>query len=188
MPNCLYCHSKIIAKHECWTIGRKYCNRECYRRGITNEQEKRILPKNCIVCKTLLVKGRREGIKRWNSRKFCGGVCRKMFHVGPKHPRWRGGRGYANQHTGRYVRVHDGKNSRVLEHRRIAEKALGRRLNPNEVVHHIDENKCNNANNNLLICNRGYHKWIHDEMGRLYAQERFGLQPSVADVLSGIAC
>lgn len=54
------------------------------------------------------------------------------------------------------------------EHRVIAEKALGKPLPKNAVVHHIDEHKSNNANNNLVICqSQGYHKLLHLRMQAL---------------------
>lgn len=43
----------------------------------------------------------------------------------------------------------------------MAENALGRLLDRNEVVHHIDEDKCNNAPANLLVCTRTYHLQLH---------------------------
>lgn len=61
----------------------------------------------------------------------------------------------------------------MLVHREIAERALGRRLKPDEVVHHIDTDKQNNANTNLLICTNRYHHWLHHRMGVAWAREHF---------------
>lgn len=58
-------------------------------------------------------------------------------------------------------------------HRRVAERALGRKLKKGECVHHIDGDKLNNANSNLLICTGGYHRWLHGEMSRRYQKEHF---------------
>lgn len=41
-----------------------------------------------------------------------------------------------------YIRFSD---SGRLVHRWVAEKTLGRKLNPEEVVHHVDRNKLNSA-------------------------------------------
>lgn len=50
----------------------------------------------------------------------------------------------------------------VYEHIIIAEKILGRYLKPEEVVHHIDENKHNNHPKNLMIfATRGDHTRFH---------------------------
>lgn len=50
-------------------------------------------------------------------------------------------------------------------HVRIAERALGRRLPAGAMVHHVDENKQNNAKSNLVICqDAAYHRLLHYRM------------------------
>lgn len=52
--------------------------------------------------------------------------------------------------------------NRVLRHVLIAERALGKLLPVGAEVHHVDENKQNNANGNLVICqDRHYHTLLH---------------------------
>jgi hypothetical protein len=47
-------------------------------------------------------------------------------------------------------------------HVHIAESVLGKKLPKNAIVHHIDGDKQNNKNNNLVICpSRAYHNLIH---------------------------
>ncbi len=49
-----------------------------------------------------------------------------------------------------------------LQHVVIAEKALGKALPVGACVHHVDENKHNNANSNLVICqSHAYHFMLH---------------------------
>lgn len=63
-----------------------------------------------------------------------------------------------------YVYIRVDKGVRQLEHILVAEKALGRRLRKNEVVHHINCNPADNRKENLLICTRSYHTDLHWRM------------------------
>lgn len=57
------------------------------------------------------------------------------------------------------------ENGRFLDHVRVAELAIGRKLPKGAIVHHWDENKANNRNENLLVCpNNKYHMLIHQRM------------------------
>ncbi len=69
---------------------------------------------------------------------------------------------------GGYIRVR-GVRGMPLQHRLIAERALGRKLRASGVVHHINGDKQDNRNENLLICTAGYHRLIHARMDALAA-------------------
>jgi len=79
--------------------------------------------------------------------------------TGIQNPAWRGGRktrkdGYAlviapPEHP--YPSDTNGHTAYILEHRLIMERLLGRYLEPQEVVHHIDGNPRNNEPNNLKL-------------------------------------
>ena len=61
----------------------------------------------------------------------------------------------------------------------IAEHALGRSLRKGEVIHHIDGNKVNNRNSNLLICSASFHRWLHNRMAALYQRDHFSYTASM---------
>jgi hypothetical protein len=66
---------------------------------------------------------------------------------------WINSRGY------REVRLPDGR--KIKEHRLIMEKHIGRRLSPEEIVHHRNGNRLDNRKENLQIMTRSQHGKEH---------------------------
>ena len=67
---------------------------------------------------------------------------------GKNSPNWKGGREITKAG---YVRLWISRTERVLEHRLIMEKHLGRKLNRDEVIHHINGNNADNRLANLEL-------------------------------------
>lgn len=110
--------------------------------------------KKCIICGV-------DFCKSPKAQKLCSRKCRSVFlrdnHlVGNKNVRWNGGRGITTQG---YIEVvcPDGysKNTRgrILEHRLVMEKTLGRKILRTEIVHHINHDKQDNRIENLELLN-----------------------------------
>lgn len=94
--------------------------------------------------------------------KYCSVPC--IPRSGPDHHGWIDGRSYANN---TYVTVWQpghprASSNRVGEHILVAEQALGYYLDRKHIVHHHDEDRSNNRNDNLVVCeSQAYHTLLH---------------------------
>jgi hypothetical protein len=83
------------------------------------------------------------------------------------NPNWKGGKAIRSDG---YTRISIGSNKHVMQHILICEKVLGRHLPFHAIVHHVNGNRSENVNGNLVICqNRAYHQLLHKRINALRA-------------------
>lgn len=68
---------------------------------------------------------------------------------------------FSSNATNNYEYDSDNYRNSIHKHRNIAEQTLGRKLNTDEVVHHIDGNPKNNSLDNLIVLPRAKHAALH---------------------------
>ena len=135
----------------------KYCSRECYykmkkirgdRVVWTDEMRKRVSEK---------MSGKNN--PNYGNPQGWGGYKRPEIS-GEKHPNWK--RGYWRTSDGYKILQSvytDGK--KIPEHRKVVEKFLGRKLDKDEVIHHINGIRDDNRIENLQIMTRAEHMNLH---------------------------
>lgn len=94
--------------------------------------------------------------------KRCGIPTKSRIEAitGENSANWKGG--IIHLSTG-YVMVKDSQQPRgyIFEHRKLMENHLGRKLTPDEIIHHINGNKADNRIENLIITTKSKHTTYH---------------------------
>lgn len=120
---------------------------------------------NCDYCGKQITKQYSKTVKQ--AHHFCNRKCMGKWQTKNNNPDWKDGEAVIRKCGYAYIPV---KNGSQKEHVVIAEWTLGRKLKHRELVHHINMNKTDNRNENLLICTMNYHSSLHARMAEEYAR------------------
>lgn len=135
---CYYCGKKYGYKknsHNKWIISKKFCSAKCRDNFFASMKQS----KKCINC------GKSYFDRMSGKRKYCSLKC-YWSALSKMHPK--------NDSNYNYIKV--GESKRLL-HRVVMEKHIGRKLEKQEIVHHIDGNRANNNIKNLEILTQAEH-------------------------------
>jgi hypothetical protein len=95
-----------------------------------------------------------------SARRFCSAKCASVARSGSKHHAYNGG--LSQDPSGRWkIMCRDG--TQMWFYRGVAAAQLGRLLDPDEVVHHADEDPSNDDLSNLVVTTRSAHIAMHRE-------------------------
>lgn len=104
-------------------------------------------------------------IKSHSKGKFCSYPCFRVYYDTHKEQ-------IHTRYNGYKYRFVNGK--RVFEHVLVMEKHIGRKLNANEVVHHIDHDRGNNDISNLQLMTKSEHSRLHRKQELKDGKQLFG--------------
>ena len=120
-------------------------------------------------CQSILRWMKKLGIERRSRTPHTKRAKQKMGFQREQHPCWKGGQSINGGYVRVLMREHPAASSSgyVSRARLIAERVLGRYLKPGETVHHINENKQDDRNCNLLICEHALHSFLHSQLRKI---------------------
>ena len=147
---CLTC-GKEFRLFYCQRNDRKYCSRACASVATGKRYSAARTVITCLQCgKQFEIAPHRKA-----AAKFCGRQCQNTW----LSRAYAQAKGDAMRGTGKKTKYL--KEANRHQHRIVAEKKIGRKLEKGEVVHHVDENSWNNDPDNLVVITQSIHARIH---------------------------
>lgn len=131
----------------------KFCSYKC-----SGEARDGKITLKCDYCGKEYIKNKCHITKNNFCSKKCHGKWASINNVGEHSPRWNGG---IYNHIGKYIHIRQPDGTYKQEHRIVMENHLGRELDSDEIVHHIDGDGENNALDNLRLTTRAEHARLH---------------------------
>ena len=150
---CAVCGTPFYRQPAYIAQGRKYCSRACNAIG----QSKTPVVKACVRC------GKERRLKPSQAAiRYCSKTCESLDKIKRPTGREHNGRPVVRNAQG-YLTVYEpghpnaNRSGRVLEHRWIMERALGRPLTRHEQVDHINRDRADNRPENLQVLSQEEH-------------------------------
>ncbi|SRR6266436_4573057 len=132
---------------------------------------------NCPICKKSFYRKPYYIIQ--TKRPTCSYKCaykyQSQWQRGENHPNWKGFFKHGKGYIGKLAHGNPMSDSqgRILEHRLIVSKIIGRPLKNNEHVHHINHNKLDNRPENLQVMSPLEHAKLHAKEKHLKASKHY---------------
>lgn len=125
----------------------------------------------CASCDAVVYANKSNFDSNVHGKSFCDKDCKAAWFSGPRNWNWSGEKKTKHGRSENYILVYapdhpNARNGHVVEHRLVVEKHIGRLLNADEVVHHIDCNPTNNKIENLVITDQATHRKAHGSINK----------------------